>query len=204
MTVEHMPSHIALNRFPYEADALKQYGAVILSDIGSNTLLLSEQTTVRCQEVPNRLQVIRDYVNAGGGFAMMGGYLSFQGIDAKARYKGTAIEEILPVTLFEADDRYEAPEGTAVDIKIPDHPILQGIPQNWPRFLGFNKLTPKAGSAVLATSAGFPFMTAGEFGQGRTFAFATDIAPHWAPPSFLEWEHYNRFMSNVVRWLGRS
>ena len=45
----------------------------------------------------------------GGGLLMIGGYLSFAGIDGKARYHGTPVEDALPVTIAATDDRVEAP-----------------------------------------------------------------------------------------------
>src|SRR5215211_5729273 len=38
--VEHLPNHLANEHFPRTVEELKQYDAVLLSDIGSNTLLL--------------------------------------------------------------------------------------------------------------------------------------------------------------------
>lgn len=53
---------------------------------------------------------------------MIGGYLSFQGIDGKARYKDTPIEEVLPVKMKSIDDRIEVPEGMYPEIT-EDHVI---------------------------------------------------------------------------------
>ena len=80
-------------------DALRQYDVVILSDIGANSLLLSPDTFERSLSAPNRLALLRDWTATGGGLVMVGGYLTFQGIDAKGRYAGSAVEEALPVTL---------------------------------------------------------------------------------------------------------
>jgi uncharacterized membrane protein len=45
----------------------------------------------------------------------------------------------------------------------------------------------------------------GEYGAGRSAAFTSDIAPHWAPPPFLGWDGYARLFDQLVRWLaGRS
>ena len=37
--------------------------------------------------IPNALALIKEYVSNGGGLLMIGGYLSFTGIEAKANYK---------------------------------------------------------------------------------------------------------------------
>ena len=109
--VEHLPNHLAPAAFPTTMAELHGYGLVILSDIGSNSLLLSPDTFERSISAPNRLVLLRDWVAAGGGLIMVGGYLTFQGIEGKGRYAGSAVEEALPVLIFPFDDRVETPEG---------------------------------------------------------------------------------------------
>ena len=106
--VTHLPAHQAIDAFPDEQQ-LTQYDVVICSDVGSNTLVLSTPTMVDSRTRPNALESIRRFVAAGGGFAMIGGYMSFQGIGGKAGYAGTPIEQILPVSLQRTDDRVELP-----------------------------------------------------------------------------------------------
>lgn len=202
--LDFMPNHEAPEKFPVSLSELQKYDAVILSDIGSNTLLLSKSVFSKSQLGVNRLKLIRDYVEQGGGFAMIGGYMSFQGIDAKAKYKHTAIEEILPITMLPYDDRLEAPEGLQIDIVLPDHPILSGIDGNWPAFLGYNKIYAKPGATVLAKHGDCAFLAVGTFGKGRTLAFASDFAPHWGPKEFIEWKHYDRLWQNSVNWLAEK
>ena len=54
---------------------------------------------------------------------MVGGYMSFQGINGVARYKSTVIEEILPVEILPYDDRIEIPEGFNVNIDSQTHKL---------------------------------------------------------------------------------
>jgi uncharacterized membrane protein len=199
--VEHLPNHLANERFPSTPAELAAYDAVLLSDIGANTLLLHPDTFVKSIPLPNRLVSIRDYVAAGGGLVMIGGYLTFQGIDAKARYAGTPIEEALPVTLQTVDDRVEAPEGADPAVVAPAHPIVDGLPSSWPALLGYNRLTAKPGAEVIATVGADPLIVAGSHGQGRAVAFASDCGPHWAPPSFVAWEGYAPLWQQLVRWV---
>src|ERR1700730_7674107 len=109
--VVHQPSHEAARTCPLELNKLEQYDVVILSDIGANTLLLPPEVFLEGKRVPNRLELIKEYVRNGGGLIMAGGYLSFQGIYGSARYHRTPIEEALPVLLLPIDDRIERPEG---------------------------------------------------------------------------------------------
>ena len=60
--VEYIPNHLAPTKFPFTVEDLQEYDGVILSDIGSNTLLLNDDVFIK-GIVPDRLQVIRDYVS---------------------------------------------------------------------------------------------------------------------------------------------
>jgi uncharacterized membrane protein len=199
--VEHLPNHLANERFPTTVEDLKPYAAVLLSDIGSNTLLLHPDTFTKSVALPNRLVSLREYVRGGGGLVMVGGYLTFQGIDAKARYAGTPVEEALPVTIQTVDDRVEAPQGVEPSVTAPDHPIAAGLPGQWPELLGYNRLTAKREATVVATVANDPLIVAWSFGDGRAVAFASDCGPHWAPPGFVEWDGYARLWQQLVGWV---
>ncbi len=113
--VEHLPNHLAPEAFPTTMAELDGYDVVILSDIGSNSLLLSPDTFERSLSAPNRLALLRDWVAAGGGLIMVGGYLTFQGIEGKGRYAGSPVEDALPVLISPFDDRVERPEGVCPD-----------------------------------------------------------------------------------------
>lgn len=199
--VEVLPNHLAPTRFPTTREELAAYDVVILSDIGANTLLLHPDTFVRSRAMPNRLALLRDWVAEGGGLVMVGGYLTFNGIEGKGRYGGSPLEEALPVTLVPGDDRVEAPEGAAARV-VADHPIVAGLEAEWPNLLGYNKLVAKPGATVAAVAgpAADPLLAAWQFGQGRAVAFASDCGPHWAPPEFCAWAGYAPLWQGIVRW----
>ena len=73
---------------------------VLLSDIGANTLLLHPDTFDRSLPMPNRLALLRDYVQGGGGLIMIGGYLTFRGSTAGPATPAPPVEEALPVDDF--------------------------------------------------------------------------------------------------------
>lgn len=198
--VEHLPNHLAAAQFPTDRAGLDGYDVVILSDIGSNTLLLHPDTFERSVVMPNRLALLRDYVAAGGGLVMVGGYLTFQGIDAKGRYAGTPVEEVLPVTLLDVDDRVEAPEGIVPTVRAADHPIVAGVPEEWPALLGYNRLLARPEATVVAAVGDDPLLAAWTFGAGRAVAFASDCGPHWAPPDFCAWDGYAPLWQGLVGW----
>jgi len=198
-TVDFQPSHVAARDFPYTPEDLAAYDVVILSDIGANTLLLHPETFTKSKVLPNRLHSIRDYVARGGGFVMVGGYLTFQGIDAKGQYAGTAIEDILPVTLSRFDDRVESPQGVTPKVVL-SHDTVAAVNGDWPDMLGYNRVTPKDGGNIVVTVGEDPLLVTGTYGQGRTVAFTSDCGPHWAPPPFVEWSGYAPLWQGIVDW----
>jgi uncharacterized membrane protein len=201
----HLPGHLVPIEFPATRTALDGYDVVVLSDIGADSLLLHPDTFLRGRRTPNRLQAIADWVEMGGRFMMVGGYYSFQGIHAAARYRGTPIERILPVSMQPFDDRVEVPEGfEPVVAGSADHPVIAGIGADWPYLLGFNSVIPKPGASVLlSTGPGEapPLLVAGEHGAGRTLAWTSDIGPHGLPESFSEWPGYGRLWRQAFSWL---
>lgn len=199
--LHHMPSHVAASEFPLSVNDLGSYDVVILSDIGANTLLLHPDTWLRGQTMPNRLAVIREWVEGGGGLAMCGGYYSFAGIYGAAKYYRTPIEEILPVDIHCFDDRVEAPQGVVAEVIAPEHPIIENVASPWPPLLGYNELTVKAEADCLAKVGEHPLLAVRTFGQGRTLAWASDIGPHWCPEVFAQWEGYGRLWSQSLEWL---
>ena len=199
--VTHLRSHDVAVDFPDSLEKLDAYDVVILSDVGANTLLLPPQVFEQGLRAPNRLKVLRDWGNAGGGLMMAGGYLSFQGFQAKANYHDTPIEDVLPVTILPYDDRVEAPEGAEGVVTDVDHPITRDLDATWPAILGYQKLTAKDDATVLAEVEGRVLLAVREVGDGRTLAYASDISPHWAPAEFMAWPGYAKLFGNSVTWL---
>lgn len=206
--IRYMPSHEAAAEFPLTAEGLDAYGAIILSDIGSNTLLLPPQVWIESRTAPNRLKLLRDYVKRGGGLIMIGGYYSYQGINGAARYHRTPIEEILPVTMHPFDDRIEVPEGFNATITAAGrkHAILKGVPTSeWPTLLGVNEVVAKKGASVIATlpasEGAHPLLASWDYGEGRTVSWLSDIGPHWLPKEFSSWSGYVPLWTNILSWL---
>lgn len=203
--VTFMPAHEAQRNFPQTMDALSAYDAVVLSDLGANTLLLHPDTWIHSKPTPNRLRLLRDYVGNGGGLLMFGGYYSFQGINGGARYHKTPVEDVLPVSCLPVDDRVEVPEGYAPVVVGPrSHPILKGLGKDWPILLGFNEVVVKDGADVLATVSSdyrsLPLLVTGKYGEGRTVAWTSDVGPHWLPPGFIAWNGYKTLFEQMLGW----
>ena len=203
--LRYMPAHEAAEGFPFSMKELKAYDAIILSDIGANTLLLPPDVWLHGKTVPNRLKLIRDWTVEGGGLMMIGGYFSFQGIDGRARWRRTPVEEALPVQCLPYDDRIEAPEGIIAEVVEPDHPIVAGLDETWPALLGANEVIAKPDAQVIARlpteQGGHPLLVVGHHGRGRTVAWTSDIGPHWLPTPFVKWHGYKKLWLQALAWL---
>lgn len=200
--VDFMPNHLAPSDFPYTMEEINQYSCVILSDIGANTLLLPVETFTKSKRMPNRCELIKEYVLNGGGLIMVGGYMTFSGVDAKGRWGMTAVQDVLPVKVLDIDDRMEHPEGI-VPVMVKQHEALKDVPKNWPHFLGYNKTVALESSETLMTIGGNPFVSVGDYGKGKSAVFTSDCAPHWGPPEFVEWEGYDILWKNLVDYVAK-
>lgn len=206
--VEQLPSEHCEEDFPKTLEALQAYAAVILSDISALTLLFTPESRQGRVSV-NRLRLLRDYVESGGGLMMAGGYTSYQGMDGQARFHDTAVEDCLPIVCLPHSDGIEAPEGL-VAVTVAAHPIVQSTPPEWPPVLGMNQviLRTTPDTILLAEAehrgARLPVLAVRQFGAGRTLAFTTDIGPHWMSQEFLASRWYGDLMRAMVRWLCRE
>ncbi len=135
---------------------------------------------------------------------MVGGYLSFAGLNGIARWGGTEVEELLPVSIARADDRIEVTQGFRFQVVRPDHPIVAGLPwdsSGW-TLCGYNRVTLKPAATLLAQYRDDPLIACWEHRQGRTAVFTSDFAPHWAG-DFVHWPHYPTFWKQMIHWLAR-
>lgn len=198
---QHMPSHQAATDFPLTLEELGQYDAVILSDIGANTLLLHPDVWLRGKSIPNRLRLLADWVRGGGALVMAGGYYSFAGIYGQAKYYRSPLEDVLPVTIYPFDDRVEMPEGAVAEVLAPDHPVVAGISGQWPALLGLNEVVLKPEATLIAKVGEHPLLAAWECGKGKSLVWTSDIGPHWCPEPFVTWEGYGKLWLQALDWL---
>ncbi len=196
-SVTFQPCHVATREFPRTRSELEAYDLVILSDVGANTLQLTPAVRNGEPDV-DRCELLASYVEDGGAVGMIGGYMSFSGAGGQAGYDRTALGDVLPVTIGPDDDRVELPAGAC-----PRNKGIPGtdLPEEWPAVLGYNRVTADETADVWATVEGDPLVAVGTYGAGRSFAFTTDCAPHWAPLEFLEWEGLPRLWEGILEYV---
>ncbi len=198
--VDHIKPGDSLELFPREMKNLETYDAVILSDIGADSILFYMNRDIAPMG-PNRLKLLKQYVHDGGGLIMIGGWSTFGGWGGQARWTETPVEDALPVTIKDGDDRVETPEGCTFEGWDLNHAITGKLPIDQAFVLsGYNRIKAKKEAQVLAWIEDDPAVVVGEFGQGRSLAVATDCAPHWAG-TMIEWKGYRAFWVNCVKWV---
>lgn len=202
--VTHVASHVVPTITTSFREYLQNADVVVLSDIGSNTLLLSQTVFMEAKPAENMLEMLSEYVDRGGALAMVGGYLSFSGIEGKANYRNTVLHEVLPVRLSIGDDRVETPSGVIPRVIDTSHPIVRELDDQWPPILGYNRAEPRREARVLVKVADDPLLVVGNYGRGRTAAYLSDLGPHWASAAFLKWDSYSELWYSIIAWLGES
>lgn len=201
ITVEQLYAHDVPKKFPRTAAALNEYDAVIVSDVGYNTFVLPNEVFLRGQQSENPLVALAEWTRAGGALMMAGGYLSFQGFQARANYARSPLADVLPVDMLDCDDRDEAPQGAECRLVARSHPIAAGWTEGAPPLLGYNVVTAKSDAEVVATVNGDPLIVTREVGQGRSLVWTSDIGPHWCPRQFLDWEGFAPLVGAMLSWL---
>lgn len=197
--IDFMPNHEVSLKFPFTVDELERWDVVVISDAPADSFLLAPDTLAG-KVVPNRIRVLGDYVRAGGGFAMIGGWMSFGGFHGKAHWAFSPVTDLIPATILPHDDRVEIPEG-AVPRVVADHPVVAGLPADWPDFLGYNRVADPSGQVLLSFDNGDPLLVVDTVGTGRVAAFTSDILPHWGSPRFIDWPGYLPFWCQLFGWL---
>ena len=211
VSLRHVPNHLASVEFPSSVEELGLDDAEIRCRTSARTHSCSIPTpaTTHSKVTPNRLDSIRDYVAGGGALLMIGGYMSFQGIDGKARYHLTPVEEALPVRMLPGiDDRVEVPEGFRAVVAEKGQvtiPVLEGIPGELPTMLfsttgSRRNQRPRCSFAVPATRSS-PSGTSGRDGLQPSRPTPRRTVRH---REFLDWELFDRFWQQLLRWLTRT
>lgn len=168
------------------------------------------------------LDNVRQYVEDGGAFVMIGGDKSFTG----GRYQGTYIEDILPVELLPSGaqtvsrERF-APRLTEDGRRHPssqladDHGATDRVLGQLPELDGLNLVRAvKPGAQVLLEhpflktgNTNAPVVAVEEVGRGRSMAVMTDSTWFWSFPAAGgggDRRVYDRFWTNAMRWLIRD
>ncbi|MFZ9888033.1 MAG: glutamine amidotransferase [Myxococcota bacterium] len=167
------------------------------------------------------LQNVKEFVeNAGGGFLMLGGELSF----SEGEYDGTPVADILPVRLLPGRGHLSTERFTPLLSEAGRrHPVTDlgelaggGNPYaSLPALEGINLVLGLADDSEALLVHPFlnsgggpsPVVAAREVGKGRSLAVLTDSTWLWSLPHVGaggRGDAHRRFFANALRWLIRD
>lgn len=183
----------------FSEEALNSYDAFIIGEV-----VLGEALNGSVAMEAWLQEAIADRVEAGAGFAMIGGWCSYQGgMEAwSGQWHGTPIDEILPVDISADWDTNDEGANTP-QLDQPNHPIVAGL--DWAsveRFGGYNKVTVADGGTVVLSDpeAEYPLITVGTYGAGTTVAYTGGLGGGW-DESIIEWADFPQLWLQLARYL---
>ena len=200
-------SELSLIPFPSNllfSDYLKSFDLVIFHNFKFSPFIDKKN-------LPN----IKEYVEQGGAFLMIGGDLSFEG----GGYDRTPVEEILPIRIRGGSKKILPGDlRMKVQQKLAHHPVLrlENDPllnakawKSLPPIQGVNiGLIPAKGAHVLSSTrknkSNYPVLITRQVQEGRTMAIATDSTWNWNFRRVGEGgsgRYYQKFWENVIAWM---
>ncbi|MBI5622859.1 MAG: hypothetical protein HY924_03680 [Elusimicrobia bacterium] len=213
-SVSFVPDHeLSLIPFPAEeifVQNLSQFDLFILENF----------STRRFNLPPAYLDGLRGFVANGGALLVIGGEQAF----ATGGYKGTPLEELLPVTLASAPEDYVRSRFNPAPSSL-SHPLLgiyetaeqsRAAWQGLPPLFGYARFgSVKEGASVLLqhprekTGAGqpLPVMALRPYGRGKVLVVSTDSTWRWRLGAARDWKlasFYGRFWTRTVQYLTGS
>lgn len=194
--------------------------------LGSFDVVVFQNFEYAPYQMDGYLPRIREYVERGGSFAMIGGPLSF----SQAGYRETAVGDVLPVEVLASGtpesrslttDTFRPRLGEAARY----HPLVQLASDPRANELAWGALAPLQGLNVVARLQNggqrllehpsrrdddgqpLPVLAVGTFGRGRVLALMTDTSWRWGMTTggtTGDASSYDRFWDTAVRWLARD
>lgn len=185
--VYHGP-FIQLTGMPETAEGYFNYSVIVLANIDAQCL------------GPERLAVIRRFVDQGGGLVVLGGSWAF----GRGGYEGTVLAEMLPVTF---------PLEYRIPFDTEGLPLKQGVKASWPLSVDWSsaprpqyvhKVSPKPDATVEVMAGEQPAIVSGRFGQGRVVACALTAHGESTPEAraYWEWAGWPKVLGQACEWAG--
>ncbi len=150
---------------------------------------------------PDRFDLLRRWIEAGGHFHMNGGWYSFSGQQGKGGWGRSLFRDVLPVRCLEGDDLLETTAGLAVRTRIDGHPMIRGIDvRTLPPLLGFNETAECEDARTILevefSGRWYPLLAERKLGRGTVSCWTTGASPHWGI-NLVKWPQYAQFWAQV-------
>lgn len=176
-----------LSGFPHDYEKLLQYDLVILGG-------------VKREALGNLgLEMLSDYLGAGGGMLVLGGPMAY----GASRLAGTKLVEHWPVRVQDAPFNLERLDD-AVIRPVADAPFLEHLDFSAePRVVYLHRVELRPGAETVLTASGRPFLVTGEEGRRRVACIlgAPMGSMRRGHTPFWEWSEWTAFLRQLNWWL---
>ena len=175
---------------PSSADAYGAFSVIVLSNVDAPAI------------GNERLAIMRNFVQAGGGLVVLGGFWAF----GRGGYHGTPLEEMLPVSFVERGAITSLPKGLA---------LRAAAAAAWPKGCDFSagpctffihELKAKPGAMVHVLAGDRPALVSWPHGRGRVVVSALTV--NGEPPRgilpFWEWADWPKLLGQAMDWAAAS
>jgi len=178
-----------MDEFPGSYESLLQYDVLVLDNIHASYL------------GAKRRVMIADFVRAGGGVLIFGGYCNLSlGAD-----HNTYLEDLMPVRIAGFKQILQDNNGLPLKIEKPER--LPGIAwTSAPQAFTVDVSPLKDGAEVWMTAGGKPALVAGRYGKGRVLVFMINPHGDYGAQARPYWKSaaWPRILAACVQWLGEG
>jgi uncharacterized membrane protein len=145
-------------------------------------------------------------VGDGQGLIMAGGFEAFGGAGWGTTWRGSSVEDVLPVECVDYQSWGDGPFFARPAGGAEDHPFVTSLPwESIPTFESMNIVIPRQASTTLLETSGTgltsrrgPVLVYGEVGAGASLAHAPDWNPGWGAAVMNDWEYYGDYLVNMA------
>jgi uncharacterized membrane protein len=207
LEITPVPAAIGLFPMEYIRRHMRLYLPRNLRDYVMSVDLLILSDSDRSVFTANQQMWFKEGVlESGQGLIMAGGFESFGGSGWGNTWKGSSVEDVLPVWClnFQAWDLNPFLARPAVDAS--ENPFITSLEwDTMPPFQGMNKVDPKIGSVTLLEARGLglkvngePVLVYWETGEGAVLGHMPDWTPAWGTEVYENWKYYPDYMVNMA------
>ena len=173
--------------FPVTREEMYRYDVFVLMDIDTRAI------------PPQQINMLREYVEDGGGLIMFGGYFSY----GASNIKDTVLYELLPVTIEKAPLGLRKASSSSVLKVVQQVAFLQDLSFDeqlvcpW-----YHELVPRNDAQVVIVNGDAPWLVIRPAGKGRVIACAGTILGNQPPDKrmFYDWSSWQGCLWRMIKW----
>ena len=171
-------------------EAYREYSVIVLSNVDAPAI------------GDGHLLAIRQFVEAGGGLVVLGGYWAF----GRGGYHGTPLAEMLPVKFDERGAIAASQKGWVLKPAASTDWMKGCDFSARPGAFHIHKVKAKPQATVHITAGEHPVVVSWAFGRGRVMAFALTVngEPKADGLPFWEWRGWPKLLGQAVEWAAKG